>query len=351
MTRYLNEVGGPYGRSFHGRALEVSQVIETTRDLLAEMVGVADAEKIVFTPNATHAVNIVMNGLDLNGEEVWISPLEHNATLRPLRILKQKCGVKVKFLPMHSDGLIDLGKLKTASGKPALIIVNHMSNINGVIQPVSELKKMFNDSLVLVDGAQSLGHVPVNLDEWGVDFFAFTGHKSLLGPTGTGGLYIADSESLPALIHGGTGSNSESSMMPAFLPDKFEAGTPNIAGIFGLNGALTHKPAPMHSHNDFMNLIDSVKALPGYTVYCAGNEKYQGELFSVTHETLDCSELGYGLYEQFGIETRVGLHCSPLAHKNLGTFPGGTVRIAPSVYHTAEDFDQLVNALKTIGSQ
>lgn len=226
-----------------------------------------------------------------------------------------------------------------------------MSNINGVIQPVSELKKMFNDSLVLVDGAQSLGHVPVSLDEWGVDFFAFTGHKSLLGPTGTGGLYIADPESLPALIHGGTGSNSESSMMPAFLPDKFEAGTPNITGIFGLNGALTHKPAPMHSHNDFMTLIDSIKALPGYTVYCADNEKSQGELFSITHETLDCSELGYALYEQFGIETRVGLHCSPLAHKRLGTFPGGTVRIAPSIYHTADDFAQLIKALKTIESQ
>jgi cysteine desulfurase family protein len=351
MARYLNEVGGPYGRSFYGRALEVSGIVEETRSLLANHLGIRGSEKIVFTHNATHAVNIVLKGLPLHGKEVWISPLEHNAVARPLRRLKQDGQVTVRFLPAASDGRVEPERLGGLfSKRTGLIIVNHQSNVNGVIQPVREIKEQAGEIPVLVDAAQSVGHHPIDIEGWGLDFVAFTGHKGLLGPTGTGGLCL-NGPSLSPLIEGGTGSRSESSSMPGFLPDKFEAGTPNITGIFGLRAALLHTPAQAHSTEDFLRLLCGVRKLPGFAVQAALSEDHQGELFSITSRTMDSSSLGIRLYEDHGIETRLGLHCAPLAHRHIGTFPKGTVRISPSVYHGPRDFDILLAALTEISRQ
>jgi cysteine desulfurase family protein len=349
MARYLNEVGGPYGRSFYHRALEVSSVVEETRSLLADLLGAGSSEKIIFTHNATHAVNIVLKGLPLKGKEVWISPLEHNAVARPLRRLKQDGQIRVRFLPAAPDGRIEPERLRF-SQRTGLIVVNHQSNVNGVIQPIREIKKKAGTIPVLVDAAQSLGHQPIEVGRWGIDFVAFTGHKGLLGPTGTGGLYLGG-QHLKPLIEGGTGSRSESSAMPGFLPDKFEAGTPNIAGIFGLRAALAHKPVPAHAREDFLGLMRAARRLPGLNVQAAGREDHQGELFSITSRTMDGSTLGMKLYDEYGIETRLGLHCAPLAHHYIGTFPGGTVRISPSIYHRPEDFEMLLAALTAISER
>ncbi len=348
ITRYLNEVGGPYGRSFYGRALTVSGVIEETRSLLAGLLGAKHPERIIFTHNATHAVNIVVKGLALKGKEVWISPLEHNAVARPLRRLKQDGQIRVRFLPSAADGRVEPERL-LFSERTGLIIVNHQSNVNGVIQPIREIKKKAGPLPVLVDAAQSLGHQTINATDWGIDFVAFTGHKGLLGPTGTGGLYLGGRHLNP-LIEGGTGSRSESSAMPGFLPDRFEAGTPNIAGIYGLRAALLHRPVPAHTREDFLGLIRAVRRLPGLMVHAARAEEHQGELFSITSGGMDSSTLGLRLYEDYGIETRLGLHCAPLAHRRIGTFPAGTVRISPSVYHSPRDFAVLHAALTGISA-
>ena len=348
ITRYLNEVGGPYGRSFYGRALTVSGVIEETRSLLAGLLGAKHPERIIFTHNATHAVNIVVKGLALKGKEVWISPLEHNAVARPLRRLKQDGQIRVRFLPSAADGRVEPERL-LFSERTGLIIVNHQSNVNGVIQPIREIKKKAGPLPVLVDAAQSLGHQTINATDWGIDFVAFTGHKGLLGPTGTGGLYLGGRHLNP-LIEGGTGSRSESSAMPGFLPDRFEAGTPNIAGIYGLRAALLHRPVPAHTREDFLGLIQAVRELPGLMVHAARAEEHQGELFSITSGGMDSSTLGLRLYEDYGIETRLGLHCAPLAHRRIGTFPAGTVRISPSVYHSPRDFAVLHAALTGISA-
>jgi cysteine desulfurase family protein len=348
MARYLNEIGGPYGRSFYGRALEVSGVIEETRSLLAGLLGAKHPERVIFTHNATHAVNIVVKGLALHGKEVWISPLEHNAVARPLRRLKQDGQISVRFLPAASDGRVEPEQLHF-SERTGLIVVNHQSNVNGVIQPIREIKEKAGPVPVLVDAAQSLGHQTINAADWGIDFVAFTGHKGLLGPTGTGGLYLGHRQLNP-LIEGGTGSRSESSAMPGFLPDRFEAGTPNIAGIFGLRAALLHRPVPAHTREDFLGLIQAIRQLPGLRVLAAQAEEHQGELFSITSGVMDSSTLGMRLYEDYGIETRLGLHCAPLAHRRIGTFPSGTVRISPSVYHTPRDFAGLHAALTEISA-
>jgi cysteine desulfurase family protein len=348
ILRYLNDIGGPYGRSFYGRAFEVSGVVEDVRFLLSEKFR-TNADNLVFTSNATTAINTVLKGLDLRNKEVLISPLEHNAVMRPLKILEENCGVNIRILPSFNDGFIDINKIESLlSEKTALVIVNHQSNVNGVVQHITQIKRVIKDIPILVDAAQSAGHVELNIDRDNLDFVAFTGHKGLLGPTGTGGLFIKNPELLCPLIDGGTGSKSESFEMPIFMPDKFEAGTPNIVGIFGMLGALSADVENNHSNGDFCQLINEIRKIEGYSVVCADSLNRQGELFSITSEFTDCSTLGRLLYDKYNIQTRIGLHCAPMAHKFLKTYPHGTLRIAPSVYHTANDFEILVEALKSV---
>jgi len=349
ISQYLNNIGGPYGRSCYKRAFQVSQIVEETRTILAQKFGVKKSSQIVFTNNATQAINSVINGLNLHSTTIWISPLEHNAVTRVLTQQHKKNKLKIRFLPSHSDGLINLKKLSTLNlNNSKLVIVNQQSNINGLIQPITQIKEIIGDTPLLVDAAQSAGHVPINIEQSKIEFFAFTGHKSLLGPTGIGGLYIRNHQTITPLIAGGTGSRSQTSRMPNFLPDKFEAGTPNIVGIFGLNAALKHPPTPQHTKKQFLKMIAQIKKIPNYNIIAANNPENQGELFSITHKKIASDQLGYLLYNRYHIETRIGLHCSPLAHKHLHTYPHGTIRIAPSPYHTQKEFEYLIDALKRI---
>ncbi|MCG8569233.1 MAG: aminotransferase class V-fold PLP-dependent enzyme [Spirochaetes bacterium] len=349
ISRYLTDLGGPYGRSYYQRAIKVSETVESCRDLIAEKIGVSESEKVIFTSNATQGINIVLKGMNLNGKKIYLSPLEHNAVTRPVHRLIDEKEVEIDYLPGLKDGRIDIDKMKNLDySQTGLIIINHQSNVNGVIQPIDRVKEIVKDLPVLIDAAQSCGHTGIDAEKNQLDFVAFTGHKSLLGPTGTGGIYIKNPDPLPPLMEGGTGSRSENCEMPDFLPDKFEAGTPNIAGIFGLQAALIHAPQPAHTRQDFLNFLQEIENIPGYLMYKSLNPDQQGELFSISHEKLTIDQLGQQLYEEYQVETRLGLHCSPLAHKSIGTFPEGTVRIAPSIYHTAKDFDYLIEILKKI---
>ena len=348
VLRYLNEIGGPYGRSFYGRAFEASGVVEDTRSLLAYKFG-ADADNLVFTSNATSAINTVLKGMELREKEVLISSLEHNAVMRPLKVLEKKSSLKIIQIPSFNDGFVDVKKIKRLlTNKTALVVINHQSNVNGVIQPIAEIKRVINDIPILVDAAQSAGHLKLNIDKDNLDFVAFTGHKGLLGPTGTGGLFIRQPEIIKPLFDGGTGSKSESLEMPTFMPDKFEAGTPNIAGIFGLFGALSATVEHKYSDDDLFCLINEIKKIGGYTVFCSESQNRQGVVFSLKPEFTDCSMLGRALYDNYNIQTRVGLHCAPMAHRFLKSFPFGTLRIAPSVYHTVIDFEILLKSLNDV---
>lgn len=341
-ARYLNEIGGPYGRSFYGRAIEVSRVVEETRALLAESAGGSSAQNLVFTMNATHAINIVLKGLSF--KQVWISPLEHNAVMRPLSALKKRKGIIINKFPCGSDGRIDCGKCRAIGINPDdLIILNHVSNVNGVIQPVEEIRMIFPHNRILLDATQSVGSFKIDIEPF--DFTAFTGHKGLLGPTGIGALYGKDLAVLDTLIEGGTGSRSAEIDQPEFLPDKFEAGTHNIAGIFGLRGALLNRPEAMHTPDDFAQLLDDICSIKGVKVLKANDPAYQSQLFSINIDGADPALLAETLYEESGIETRTGLHCAPEAHRTLGTFPGGAVRFSMSPYHTPEDFEFLTRAV------
>ncbi len=349
MTRYLDEQGGPYGRSAYRRAFEVSRMVEAARDRLAALLGMTRPELLAFQPNATTGLNLVLQGFLRPGDEVLVSPLEHNAVLRPLAALQRLRGITWRTLPTEPDGLVRGQDVRrTLTPHTRLVVINHQSNVSGLVQPLREIREAADEIPLLVDAAQSAGATEVRTDEWELDFVAFTGHKSLLGPTGTGGVFVRRPEGLEPLIYGGTGSASESATMPSFAPDVFEAGTGNIAGIVGLLAAIEHTPAPCHTRREYLGFIDAVAALPGVTVLRSADRERQGNLFSFRHERLDPATIATSLGGRFGIDVRAGLHCAPLAHQTLGTFPAGTVRLAPSRLHTQADFEYVLRALREI---
>ncbi len=347
MARYLNEVGGPYGRSAYGRVLNVARIVEETRDLLAQRIGASDGDHLVFTSNATEALNTVLRGFPFKDSHVLVSPLEHNAVMRPLWALHTSGLLEFDVLPHFPDGAIDITRMsEMIRHNTHLVIVNHQSNVNGVVQDIGRIKKELGTIPLLVDASQSCGHERIDLDGWGVDYLALTGHKGLLGPTGTGALFLRDPSSVSPFRYGGTGSRSEEYEMPDYMPDRFEAGTPNIAGVFGLREALLHTPEYGHTRKEYLAFIDRLDTLENMSVLKANDASRQGPVVSIMHERFVPSELAQRLTSRFGIETRAGLHCAPLAHVSLGTAPRGTVRISVSLYHTSEDFDRVFHALR-----
>lgn len=349
MLHYLHEVGGTYGRAAYGRVAEATALAEACRDRLGTVLGTSLHDHIVFTPNATVAANILLKGLPLTGK-VLVSPMEHNAVMRPLQALADTGKIRIGILPHFPDGAVDPDALnEVLDGEVSLVIVNHVSNVNGVIQPMERIGAVLDGRVPLMaDVTQSAGAYAVGADRWKVDYLILTGHKYLFGPTGTGACFARNFENIAPLVHGGTGSRSDSYEMPGFLPDRFEAGTPNMAGIAGLNAALAHPPVARHTRGDFLRLLEAVKVMPHYRVFCAAEPERQAELFGIVHRDTGVAELAFQLYDRFGIETRSGLHCAPLAHRSIGSFPSGSVRIALSPYHTPEDLTYLADALKKL---
>lgn len=350
MVYQLEHEGGTYGRAAYARVHRTTAMVEACRDALAEVLGTAHPCQVVFTPNATVAINTILHSIHFTAREVWVSPMEHHAVMRPLHHLATTGRVHLRMLPAGSDGRIQIDRLPNLSGA-ALVVCQHQSNVNGVIQPIAELCAAAGPVPMLVDATQSAGSIPVCADEWGVDFVATTGHKNLMGPSGTGALYVKDPGMLHPLIRGGTGSNSAAFDMPDALPDRMEAGTPNVAGLAGLLAALRHKPLPAHTPAQWLHCINQIAQLPGIRVYGALNPNHQGAVVSFTMQTLAPSEVARRLYANYGLEVRHGLHCAALAHQTLGTFPTGTVRIAPSPYHTPAELDYLVESLRALSNE
>lgn len=337
MVNHLKQ-GGSYGRAAYGRIINSTRVIEETRDLIGQLIGVKEVSNIAFDYNATSAINRIISGFSFKHSKVLVSPLEHNAVMRPLYALK----LDAQILPHNNDGSIRVDDLQPSLLRNVdMIIVNHVSNVNGVIQPIDRIKKAINGLPMLVDASQSIGKVNFLANEWNIDYAAFTGHKGLLGPTGTGGFYAKDPSSLECTVSGGTGSNSDSFQMPTFMPDKFQAGTPNITGIYGLLAAIKYRPNNRWSREVFLSVIRNLSENQKIEVLCAGNPENQSDVFSIRPKNGDVSGFAHNLYTKHGIEVRSGLHCSPLAHKTLGTFPKGSIRVSLSPYHTNDDIRYL----------
>lgn len=342
MSDFLLTTGGSYGRSSHKSSYNTTSMIEDCRDMMGEKLGCKDGANIAWAKNATEASNMVINSLDLKGRKVLVSPLEHNCTLRPLIA----AGAEVILMPHGVDGRIDCSRLHEVDKDIALTVINHQSNINGVIQPIHEIAKIIS-SPIMIDTAQSLGHIDFSVQ--GFDYVIFTGHKGLLAPSGTGGLYARDTSSLKPLIYGGTGTNSASFYMPTVFPEYLEGGTLNNVGLAGLKAALETKLEDKHSKEEFLNMIDAMRMLNGVEVFCASDSDWQGNLFSFRHKSIDGSVISHRLSEEFGISTRFGLHCTALGHETLGTTESGLVRVAPSSkFHSVDELGYFVECVREI---
>jgi cysteine desulfurase / selenocysteine lyase len=358
VAREMVHGGGNPGRSGHGKSISAGRVVLRCRELLAELFYVTDPSRIVFTKNATEALNLVLVGLLRSGGRVVTTGMEHNSVLRPLRALS-RAGVIVEVVAPGSDGRVDPKAIEHAVGAGArLVAVTHGSNVTGAVNDIAAIGAICRARGVrlLVDAAQTAGCVPIDLERMPVDYMAFSGHKGLLGPQGTGGLYVRDEKDLPPLLRGGTGSLSDREEQPEFLPDRFESGTLNVPGLAGLSeGArfLLHKgvEAVMRHDRILRNvLLGTLSDDPRVTAIGTDPETAYTGVMSVVIRGVSPSAAGETLERRFGILTRVGLHCAPSAHRSIGTFPDGTVRLSWGVFTTEAQIARAGRALREVAA-
>lgn len=356
MQHFLESAGGNPGRSGHRLSIEAGRIVYDTREVIAQLFHAPDPLRVIFTPNATFALNQAMYGLLSPGDRVVTTSIEHNSVMRPLRDLERR-GVHLTVVPCAQDGSLELELLaKVLQAGARLLVLNHASNVTGTITPVAQAAALAHHSgaLVLLDAAQTAGVLPIDLSALGIDLLAFSGHKGLYGPPGTGGLVLADGFDpawLSPLVRGGTGSRSEYEEQPAMLPDKFESGTPNGVGVAGLGAGVRWVLAQgidairAHEINLTGQLLAGLAELPQVRIYGPCNAIKQTATVSFTINGRHVSDIGLRLDEEYDILCRVGLHCSPATHRTIGTFPEGTVRLAFGWSNSAAEVDAVLQAI------
>jgi cysteine desulfurase / selenocysteine lyase len=356
VHRFLSEVGASPGRGGYSRSVESGRICFRCRRQLARIMGAAgDPGRIVFMMNATQGLNTALFGLLSRGSAVVVTPFDHNAVLRPVHALARDREVEVRMAPGAPDGSVDLDALETLLDGARLLVVNGASNVLGTPLPLGEMARRAHaaGALVLLDGAQSIGHLPASPGEDGADLIAFTGHKGLLGPQGIGGLWIREGLELQPLLTGGTGGRSELREMPASLPDRLEAGTPNAPGIAGLLAGcefVTERGIPsLHRREAELKarLLDGLEQIPGVRVHSPRAPEGTG-VVTITCERMDPATLARRLEVEWSVLVRPGLHCAPEVHRLLGTLETGALRLSLGWASTEEDVDRAISGVEAI---
>lgn len=362
MSYFLDEVGANPGRSGHRMSIEAARIVYAAREAVAALFGAPDPLRVIFGLNITDGLNLALHGLLKPGDHVITSSMEHNAVMRPLNDLQQR-GVVYTRVACQADGTLYPALVEQAiRPNTRLIVLNQASNVCGTLLPVREVGRIARQKglLYLVDTAQSAGVIPVDLEKDSIDLLAFTGHKSLYGPMGTGGLVIGprvDPSELFTLRQGGTGSRSEREVQPDFCPDRFESGTPNAVGLAGLLAALkwlqAQGVAQIQTHKEALcaALLEGLVNIPGVIVYGPRDASRQTATVGFNIQGVEPSEVGLRLDEEHNILCRVGLHCAPAAHQTLGTFPGGCVRFSLGTFNTLADVRQAVAAVRELAGE
>lgn len=355
MSGFLREKGGNPGRGGHSMSQAAWQVMEETRVLLARLINAPEKDRVIFTFNCTDSLNLGLKGVLKPGDEVITSRIEHNSLLRPLKKLEGQ-GVRITRLPPCSeDGFLSPRDIERAMSKRTkLVAITHASNVTGVIQPIEEYGAVVRkyNSLFMVDAAQTAGSLPIDVQSSNIDLLAFSGHKALLGPPGTGVLYVGDRVELDSLREGGTGSHSEQEEQPLELPFRYECGTPNTVGIAGLREGLKYifqegmENIRSHEQSLLRQLLEGLSQIPGVILYKPEDISRQASIVSFNIKGWDPAEVGVILDQNFDIKVRSGLHCSAAAHKTFGTFPKGTIRISPGYFNTAQEIDFVLQSLR-----
>ncbi|MFZ5644345.1 MAG: aminotransferase class V-fold PLP-dependent enzyme [Bacillota bacterium] len=354
----ITELGANPGRAGHKMSIKANEMVESTRKKLANLFNIDQSqyERIVFTINATGALNLAIKGLLKSGDHVITSSMEHNSVTRPLNTLEKK-GVEVTKIKCGEDGSISPDDIKKAiKSNTKLIVVTHASNVAGTVMPIEEIGKIAKEAgkYFLVDAAQTAGVLPIDVKRMNIDLLAFPGHKSLLGPTGTGALYIGEGIELDTLIEGGTGSQSELPGMPDTLPERYEAGTLNTTGIAGLEAGIdfilekgmdTIRNHELRLANMF---IEGSKKVPGLKIYGPQAGVERAPVVSFLIEGRKTAEIGGVLDKNYDIACRAGLHCAPDAHHTLGTLDKKLVRFSFSFFNTEDEVKRAIDALEEI---
>ena len=359
MVHFSNEIGASPGRSGHRLAIEAGRVVFEAREGIARLLGLKDSSRVVFGLNATEGINQGLKGLLRTGDHVITSSMEHNSVMRPLRAMMKE-GLEVSIVPCSQEGFLDLSEVRKAIRPDTrMLVLNHASNVVGTLQPLAEIGEVCRQQGVLffVDAAQSAGAIPIDMHREKIDLLAFTGHKALFGPQGTGGLVLGervDEKELGPVKRGGTGSRSEQEEHPDFLPDLCESGTPNALGLAGLLAGLEFvmkvgiEEIRQQEKRLTAKLLQGLREIDGVKLYGPGTAEKQLATVSFNIQGMAPSEVGLRLDEDFGILCRVGLHCAPAAHRTLGTFPEGTVRFGLSYLNRAEEVEKALRAVQRI---
>ncbi|HEX7119319.1 MAG TPA: aminotransferase class V-fold PLP-dependent enzyme [Longimicrobiales bacterium] len=353
VADYLTRVGATPGRGGHRLAVEAGRILLRCRKAIAKLFGIpGDPGRIAFTFNATHALNTALWGVLRRGDVVVTTAYDHNAVLRPVHALERERGVEARMLRGAPDGSVDLEEAMRLLDGARLLVLNAASNVLGTVLPVRELGRLAHDAgaLVLVDAAQLGGHLPLDVEADGIDLLAFTGHKGLLGPQGTGGLWVREGVELEPLLRGGTGGNSLLRSMPESFPDHLEAGTlngPGLAGLLaGVEWVLARTPDAVHRHEAALKarLHDGLRSIPGVRVHSPAAPDGVA-IVTITVAGMDPSTLARRLDQEHGVLTRAGLHCAPEVHRLIGTWETGAVRFSLGWASRAEEVDRTVEAV------
>ena len=362
MMDYLTMNGVNVNRGCYSSAYSAEEVIYETRQLLAELFHFSKCKNVIFTPNVTTSLNFILKGFLKPGDHILVSAMEHNAVMRPVVQLASS-GISFDRIPCRTDGSMILEKVEELIRPETKAIVTlHASNVCGTRMPLDALGEICqrHQLYFVVDSAQTAGIVPINMDKLHIDALAFTGHKGLRGPQGTGGFLVSQelAEQMEPLISGGTGSVSHTEEIPDFMPDRFESGTPNLPGIYGLHEALlylkTHSLQAINEKELSLTgyFLEQLQALDdtGRHIRIIGKKDLtdRNAVVSIQTPEIDMSQVAWQLDNEYGVMTRVGLHCAPNAHKTLGTYPAGTIRFSFGPENTKNELDFAIQGLKKI---
>jgi cysteine desulfurase / selenocysteine lyase len=355
VHHFLTFSGGNPGRGGHPLSIDAARIVFEARERLSSFINGKRSERLIFTQNGTESLNLAILGLVEEGDHVVTTALEHNSVMRPLDFLTKTRDVQVSVVPCSTGGRLDLKALKeTVSRKTKAVIVNHGSNILGTVQPLDGVREAIGDKLLILDACQTIGNIPIDVQRDAIDVICFSCHKALFGIQGLGAVYLREGVDPVPLKFGGTGSNSEFTEQPTSLPDRYESGTPATPAIAGLLGGLNF--IDRKGLNEIMGkkraaaerIIEGLRRIGGITVYGdidGGDHLLPIILMNVGNT--QPSDVGYAC-NSADISVRVGLHCAPLAHKAIGTFPGGGVRISPGYFTDDDEIDRLMEVMKSI---
>lgn len=357
IDRCMREYCANPGRGGHPLSIKAGMAVTAARDVICGLFGISDPMRLVFTKNATESLNISIKGIAFPGCHIITTGMEHNSVMRPLRTLERDIGIEVSVIKGNRLGEVEPDDIKMAiRSNTALIVCTLSSNVNGIVMPVGEIGRIASEAGIafLLDASQGAGSMQVDVKRQYIGMLAAPGHKGLLGPQGTGILYVGEGIRLKPLMEGGTGSNSEFKYQPEFMPDLLESGTLNTPGIVGLETGARYvaeigiEQIGAYKHKLVKMLIDGLLVIPGVSLYSVADSKRNSGIVAINLGSMDSTEISYILDSEYGIYTRAGIHCAPGAHEILGTGKRGAVRFSVGCFNTEEDILYTLEAVERI---